>query len=161
MLIGSKFRWLHVLPDQLTIKHSVPWLPPQCNLVKQLTKLKKMFWLLDNQLLIKGSYQLEELHKARYVGRGTERPYCLQEHHSLHIFTHTNPRPFKSHPFKLLRWLYYIVKAKLWPLVIDSTSVPLLPISQGRDWIFLHPNHMGGSHQQPTFILRAFQKSCY
>ena len=54
----------------------------------------------------------------------------------------------------VLQWLYYIVKTKLWPLVIDSTSSPSpLPTSQGRDWIFLHPNHMVGSPgNQPSSL---------
>ena len=149
--------------DQLTIKHSVPWLPPPVQLGKTAHRTQENVSIARWPASDKRIFQLEDLHKARYVGRGTERPCCLQEHHSGHIFTCPPiQKTFKSHPFKVLWWLYYIVKAKLWPLVTDSTSSPsLLPTSQGRDWIFLHPNHVGGSPGNQPSSLGPFQKSCY
>ena len=75
------------------------------------------------RLLLRNS-QMEEIHRAKYMGRGTEFPWPLWTHHSQNINTIHQPGSSPNLPFALQKhnWLNH------WPLVIDSTSSPsLLP----------------------------------
>lgn len=96
--------------DGLAINETSPWPPPPVWLVcyiQQLIELRKTVYYLPVYYRriwqnIHMNILMEELHKARYVGRGTELPCSLQERHSPRIYTHSSTQKLsKLHTFRI------------------------------------------------------------
>ena len=70
--------------------------------------------------------QMKEMHRARYMGRGTELPCPLWENHSPHI-SMCSPTWKRSEPWPF-RFLWGLITQhgwlNHWPLASDSTSSP-------------------------------------
>ena len=63
--------------------------------------------LIYYKRLLLGNSQMEEIHRAKYMGRGTEFPCPLWAHHSQSINTIHQPGSSPNLPFAFLQRLHY------------------------------------------------------